>query len=406
MPNTSRMSERNMGGSRHDLEAVVDDLAEGMGRSVVVNDPAVRVLYTSRHFDDADDLRIRAVLQHDAGAEAGAYVLGQGVARWSSPGTIPANAALGMHARFCVPLRERGELLGLLMVMDADGTLTTAEADRIEETSRTVAALLARGRAEQSDENAAQEAGLRALLDTDPAIRREAPRTVEEGPALVVVVDVAPATGRAVEAESVLRGVLGSSVRRLPGRAAAAADGRRGILLQVGPHLAAADGRREAERIVAAVDLLLPAGDGAVAGIGDLVSGTAEAWLSHEHAVVAARGARLLAERGPVVDWAGLGAHGLLLGLGGAVRADLLPEPLRRLRADKRSDRLIETLRAYLDAGGSVPRTAAALRMHRTSLHYRLDQLREITGLDLDDGADRLLLHLGLVLSDLLPPAP
>ncbi len=33
--------------------------------------------------------------------------------------------------------------------------------------------------------------------------------------------------------------------------------------------------------------------------------------------------------------------------------------------------------------------------MHRTTLHYRLDRVRELTGADLDDGATRLRLHLG-----------
>ncbi|MGW3078742.1 helix-turn-helix domain-containing protein, partial [Kitasatospora sp. NPDC001132] len=38
----------------------------------------------------------------------------------------------------------------------------------------------------------------------------------------------------------------------------------------------------------------------------------------------------------------------------------------------------------------------------RTSLYYRLRRIQEITGLDLDDGAHRLVLHMGLQLLDLL----
>ncbi|MFH9060911.1 helix-turn-helix domain-containing protein [Streptomyces coeruleorubidus] len=38
----------------------------------------------------------------------------------------------------------------------------------------------------------------------------------------------------------------------------------------------------------------------------------------------------------------------------------------------------------------------------RTSLYYRLRQIREITGLDLDNGADRLVLHMGLRVEELL----
>jgi DNA-binding PucR family transcriptional regulator len=37
------------------------------------------------------------------------------------------------------------------------------------------------------------------------------------------------------------------------------------------------------------------------------------------------------------------------------------------------------------------------MHIHRTTLYYRLDRIREITGLDIDDGDVRLHLHLGLV---------
>ena len=41
-------------------------------------------------------------------------------------------------------------------------------------------------------------------------------------------------------------------------------------------------------------------------------------------------------------------------------------------------------------------RAAARLRVHRQTLYYRLSRVAELTGLDLADGDDRLLLHLGL----------
>ncbi|MFD6171591.1 PucR family transcriptional regulator [Streptomyces coeruleorubidus] len=67
--------------------------------------------------------------------------------------------------------------------------------------------------------------------------------------------------------------------------------------------------------------------------------------------------------------------------------------------------RLRDTLRCFLDNAGSIPRTADALRLHRTSLYYRPRQIREITGLDLDNGADRLVLHMGLRVEELLARA-
>jgi DNA-binding PucR family transcriptional regulator len=50
---------------------------------------------------------------------------------------------------------------------------------------------------------------------------------------------------------------------------------------------------------------------------------------------------------------------------------------------------LAETARTVLDAGGDVARAAAALHVHRTTLYYRLDRIRALTGVDLKDGGDR-----------------
>ena len=50
----------------------------------------------------------------------------------------------------------------------------------------------------------------------------------------------------------------------------------------------------------------------------------------------------------------------------------------------------------WLDRAGSPQRAAAALCIHRQTLYYRLGRIAELTGLDLADGADRLLLHLGV----------
>ena len=39
---------------------------------------------------------------------------------------------------------------------------------------------------------------------------------------------------------------------------------------------------------------------------------------------------------------------------------------------------------------------ANALSMHRATLYRRLERVEEITGMDLQNGDDRLLAHLGL----------
>jgi len=52
--------------------------------------------------------------------------------------------------------------------------------------------------------------------------------------------------------------------------------------------------------------------------------------------------------------------------------------------ADKRSE-LVTTLSRYLECGKSYEATAKALAVHRSTLKYRLQRIREISGRDLAD---------------------
>lgn len=103
---------------------------------------------------------------------------------------------------------------------------------------------------------------------------------------------------------------------------------------------------------------------------------------------------RVARSRTPAVAaWSALGADRLVAQLPAAAMADV-PAPLADLvRGDPA---LVETLAAFLDAGGDVKATAAALSLHRSGLYYRLQRVEELTGLDLSRGDDRLLAHLAI----------
>jgi PucR family transcriptional regulator, purine catabolism regulatory protein len=62
---------------------------------------------------------------------------------------------------------------------------------------------------------------------------------------------------------------------------------------------------------------------------------------------------------------------------------------------------LIETLHALLEHGSNISSTARALHLHRNSLVYRIDRIREISGLDPTDPTDAFSLRLALVLAPL-----
>jgi sugar diacid utilization regulator len=392
-----------------DLQGLVEHLADELGRSVVVNDPTVHVLCTSRHFGDEDEVRIRAVLQHDAGPAASMHVLDHGVAQWSRAGMIEGNAAIGMRPRLCVPLRERGELLGLLMVIDAERTLTAAEIARIEEVSKAAAAVLYRTRVHDDADRSQWELTLLHALGADavtraaavPALLRE-PALAGLGAVVVTVVEVPRSAASPAEVELALRHVVESVTRQRPPRTLGVVTAERGILVQAAARLDRSRAVEQAERLTHAVARLLGRREHAVAGIGTTVAGIDEAWQSYARACAAARGARLIPASTGVLTWDDLGAYAVLLQVPDAeLTPALVPAPLARLLRHEKAPRLVETLRVFLDRAGSIPRTAEELHLHRTTLYYRLEQIREITALDLDDGRARLLLHMGLLVDEL-----
>ena len=377
-----------------EVQHLLDRLADDIGRSVVINDPAVVMLYSSRHFGDEDPVRVEAMLNRVAGGAAIAHVLAQDVARWKGPGRIPAKPEIGMRARLCVPLRWRGDLLGLLMVIDADEDLSTADRALIDARARAVATLMVGERASADAAVAADDALVADLLGLDPAARdRAVAALAARSPDLrpsrsLQVVALRADTADREHAEVALRHAVHLARRTglatVSGPAAA-------VVRYGGPH---------AEELVAAANELAAGRFTCVAGVGPRVAGLEEAWTSHRHAELATRAVPHLAP-GPVVEAAALGAYDLLPRIPD-LDPTALPAPVAALLAADPRCVLVRTLEAYLRHAGSAPTAADELHIHRTTLHYRLDRIRAITGADPDDGETRLLLHLGLGVARLL----
>jgi PucR family transcriptional regulator, purine catabolism regulatory protein len=102
-----------------------------------------------------------------------------------------------------------------------------------------------------------------------------------------------------------------------------------------------------------------------------------------------------------VLDFEETGAYRLLLP---AMSED--PGELRRFHEEtvapllaydeQYETELVRTLESYLDADGSVAQTAQKLYTHRHTIRYRLERVRELTGLDVNSTDGRERLGLGL----------
>jgi sugar diacid utilization regulator len=393
------------------LQGLVEELAIRLQRSVVIDDPLVRLICSSQHFADEDPVRIRSLLQGRADDEIIRYVLDQGVARWPKPGFIEGRDDLGLLSRYCVPLRERGDLLGQQMVVAPDGELTREQTAAVAEA---VPAITAQLRADQLAADA-EELDIRetlySLFGTSEAARATARQQIldigalPDAPhAVVSVVQVSRSSEPPGQVEIALRGALERfrHTRSADGVMAVTPDSA--VLLQVSSRpLPAQELADQATTIRASLTAYLDASAAPVLGIGSAQDGLADAWTSHAQALVGARAARRLPHLKGVGAWESLGELSVLLQVPDhALTPSLLPKPLRLLLESSVGPRLVETLRCFLEHAGSIPRTAEALQIHRTSLYYRLRQIQEITGLDLDSGGDRLVLHLGLRLRELL----
>lgn len=83
-----------------------------------------------------------------------------------------------------------------------------------------------------------------------------------------------------------------------------------------------------------------------------------------------------------------------------ATSPQLGPDPLQALMDydQRRGMHLVDTLRAWLDTAGDVPRASAVLNVHVNTFRYRLRRISEILGLDLKtDTHTRAVLHIQLL---------
>jgi purine catabolism regulator len=165
------------------------------------------------------------------------------------------------------------------------------------------------------------------------------------------------------------------------------------------------DDARDERRIADALhgelrDVLRLAGNGALSvGVGTIRDGLAGIRRSHAEARQALLLGRRLHGPGHVTLFGDLGVYRLIFA------AESLPELgdlyFQTLRALLEYDRLnhgdlVATLDAFFAANASPKEAAERLGVHRNTVLYRLDRIREITGYDLDDANMRLRLHLAL----------
>lgn len=356
------------------LQPAVDDLAARIGRPVLLEDQAQSVLAYSTQNGPMDDVRRDSILRRHTADSVRQHFRAAGIFEARGPLHVPGSGEV--LPRLCVPVRHRDRLLGFLWVIDEPPMTqpTVAHASKSAEDLAVTLLHDALAAGMTTQRELAAVSGV--LLGDDPT---GAQVLVDESgfPPLPVTVLVVrgPLSRDAME-----QGLLAARLK-FPSRHLMRVD--HGVLLCAG-------------RVPLAEVPGMFAGQ-VVVGAGDPRPSLSQAAASYAEALHASEVAVHVPGFGPVATWGSLGVYRMLA----AVPADAIHQGVAALLASAEHAPLLETLETYLDLAASAVETSNTLRLHRTSLYYRLQRVESLTNTSLKNGGDRLMLHLSLKLARL-----
>ncbi|MFF3343874.1 PucR family transcriptional regulator [Streptomyces sp. NPDC002779] len=377
-----------------DYQELVDEISELLGAPATLENRDFELIafgaYDSEDELDAsalDPVRTRSILTRRSTAAVRAWFEGFGITRASAPVRIPPTPEAGVYrGRICLPVRHRGVVLGYVWLLDDDPGPTDRRLAAAMDVTVRIGALLA----DEAQHGADLTRELRAVLTAERDWQRE-----------MAVAELRTALG--VRADSLHTVVCvapwpsadpddAPSVRTVPGATALCT-----VPWGATAHSLALLIRLRSPEVLtpataAAGRLLERVGGPGGAGIAAARAGLGELGAAWREASAAARAVLAEPRLGPVAQWARIGPYRLLTALPPGTALDPAVAPL--LSPAHRE--LARTAEVYLDRAGQAARTAAELGIHRQTLYYRLSRVEQLTGLDLDDGEDRLLLHMAL----------
>ncbi|SOR78847.1 MULTISPECIES: PucR family transcriptional regulator [Streptomyces] len=426
---------------RGDYEELVDEISELLGAPATLENRDFELIAFGAYDSEGDldpsaldPVRTRSILTRRSTSAVRAWFEGFGITRATGPVRIPPTPEAGVYrGRICLPVRHRGVVHGYVWLLDDDPGPSERQLSAAMQVTARIGALLA----DEAQHGADLSRELRAVLTADRDWQRDmaiAELRTALGPradGLHTVLCVAPwPTADPDDAPSV-RTMPGATalctlpwgtssqcvavlVRLRSADVLTPATTAAARLLERAGGPTGPDARGAAKSPARGTSTGMPRGAGTgtapsgpaggasraagtgtaspAAGLATPRSGLAELGTAWWEASAAARAALAESRLGPVAEWTSIGPFRLLTALPPEVARDpavhALLFPVHR--------ELARTAEVYLDCAGQAARAAAELGIHRQTLYYRLSRIEKLTGLDLDDGEDRLLLHMAL----------
>ncbi|HUG86081.1 MAG TPA: helix-turn-helix domain-containing protein [Euzebya sp.] len=374
------------------LQGIINGLADQIGLPVVLEDANQQLLVYSPHYDVTDRIREETILRRSTAQRVVDWFGPFDIAAHRDPIVVPGDPRQGILARLCVPIRYLDAVLGYVWVLLPDGTVDDAGiAAALEARDHLSGAMLAesRTRARESD-------SLLSLVAADPDTRIQGlidieARGVFQPPRLLLVVvcsgpDWEDAgvrgafwnAGWATEPQHQMRGVTPrDGIAMISVRAGTEAEAAP-VISRALAHVGRARSGRAARLVI---------------GVGATVIGPDRVHEAYRQARQAARVALHDTGTGPVAWWDRLGIYRILSQLPTRTLAEAIDPRIARLVAQQ--PELARTLEHYLEHAGAITAVAEALHIHRTTLYYRLERIRDV-GLEPTSGVDRMASHTSL----------
>ena len=146
-----------------EVQVAVDRLAATLDLSVLMEDRRQRPAWWSTR-GPVDLTRTSTILDRHVDRQAAEVVRELGLDRADGPVRTPAMPERGMWARWCVPVRHDGHLVGFLWVLDPDNLITDEHLALLQECADLAAEVLAASSAAAMDRRRRREELIGILL--------------------------------------------------------------------------------------------------------------------------------------------------------------------------------------------------------------------------------------------------
>lgn len=389
------------------LQDVVENLAARLGRSVALNDYDLSLIAASAQDREVDEYRVQSILTRRTPVPIIRLLHDGGYLDRADPFQLEGGLLPGLKPRLCVPITAKGRTVAFVWILlrEEEGELSPADYATVRQAAEEITGILASASPNPVAERVLEASRLlQRLILTD---------TVVAGYAVTELAEDWHLDDRSTLTVTVFDMEVGdqpdvSELKNLAGPAFAVL-GSLSLLASVDGTYVLVTARPDAQTLGDRIDRAFAGvSSGGASGVRVRASGSSSTteWRSGLRAAyLEASYATRLAGRVPEVPkharFADLGALVLFRGLPWRRSSVELICPEART-VEQAGEVNVASLLTYLRESGDVPRTCEALRIHRSTLYYRLDRCREFVGDALDNGWRRSSLYLGLVLTELL----